>query len=97
MPDNFDRYTDPFFITPLVVMGIILFCVIHRIVGEMDMFSRGTRTLMAICITFLSLYGFDRATVGMIVIQYVTMGAAILIGIAALIRLKWIENTKKNR
>jgi hypothetical protein len=64
MPENFDRYTDPFFVIPLAVMGVILFCVIHRIVGEMEIFAKGTRTPMAVCITFLSLYGFDRATVG---------------------------------
>lgn len=97
MPQTFDQYTDPCYITPLVMMGVILFCTIHRIVGDMDVFAKGSRTPVAICITFLSLYGFDRATVGKIILQYAAMGAVILIGIASLIRSKWIEKIKDDR
>ena len=39
---NFERFTEPSFVLPVAIMGFILFSVIHRIVGEIEIFAKGT-------------------------------------------------------
>ena len=92
MPEHIDKYGDPFILIPLIIMGVILFCVIYRTLGDVEIFQGGIRLLIALCVTLLALYGFDRAIVATITNHYVAMGATILIGIAALISRKWTQN-----
>ncbi len=92
MPEHIDKYGDPFILIPLIIMGVILFCVIYRILGDVEMFRGGMRLPIALCVTLLALYGFDRAIVATITNHYVAMGATILVGIAALITTKWKQN-----
>lgn len=93
MPEHIDRYSDPFILIPLIIMGVILFCVIYRIVGDIELFRGGTRLPIALCVTLLALYGFDRAIVATITNHYVAMGTTILVGIAVLIGSKWTQRS----
>ena len=93
MPEHIDRYGDPFIIVPLIIMGVILFCVIYRILGDIEPFRSGIRLPISLCVTFLSLYGFDRVIVETITNQYVAMGFTILVSIAVLIASKWTQKS----
>jgi len=85
MPHDLDRFADPVHLVPFVVMGVLLYLVIRPTVEEIGLFAEGTGTLATLCIVALALYGFDRATVGMIIAQYAAMGVAILAALASLI------------
>jgi hypothetical protein len=89
MPEHIDKYSDPYILIPMLLMGVILFCVIYKIVGNIELFRDSVRTLVSLCVTLLALYGFDRTIVATITNHYVVMGMTILIGIAALISRKW--------
>lgn len=85
MLNDLDRYEDPIHFLPILVMGILLFIVVRRAVADTGIFGESSN-LGAFCIVALALYGFDEATVDMILLQYAAMGAAILIAIASLVR-----------
>ncbi len=97
MPEHIDKYGDPFILIPMIIMGAILFCVIYRIVGDIELFHGGIRLPIALCVTLLALYGFDRTIVATITNNYVTMGTTILVGIAILIGRKWTQKHNSER
>ncbi|MFA5386763.1 MAG: hypothetical protein WC297_03820 [Candidatus Paceibacterota bacterium] len=97
MPEHIDKYGDPFILIPIVIMGVILFCVIYRLIGDIQLFRGSVRLPMALAVTALALYGFDRAVVINIVNSYVAMAFSILVGVAALVKGKWQQKQKSEK
>ena len=75
----------------------MLFCVIYRVIGDIELFRGSVRLPIALAVTALALYGFDRTVVVNIVNSYVAMAVTILLGVASLIKGKWSQKQKSKK
>lgn len=92
-----ERYADPDILIPLAAMTVILFVVVFRVLGDIEIFKGSTRLPVACCVTLLAVHGMDRIAIDLVISHYVAMGVAILVGVASLIGSRWKDEERRHR
>ena len=90
MEEFFKPYADPLILLPIAAMFVIVFAVVFTSLKRASLFPHGTSVIVALCVSFLAMYGVDRTLVRLIVIPYTGMGIAMLVCLAGVLLIAWL-------
>ena len=90
-------YSDLWVLTPVAAMFVIVFCIVYRVLGDIEIVAHGPRPVLAFCVTALAIYGLDQTLIRHVVAEYTAMGVTMLITLASLLLGAWMKIVKRKK